>query len=248
VRHRATGADLDVLPIEPLAEWAGGDAAAGIPALHRRTTVVDLTAGAVEPAWWPVALDAARRAAQRWRARWERVVDPARAQLLRYRVAVGAHQGIAPRRHSQVRHRLRRRPADVLAVLAGARRPAVVHRRRVALRWDPHRFRYDPTDHVHRAPGRLHVPWSFPDLPVWLAVHEWSSDTAIVEVSLRSRRRLRYPRRYFHVAHRTLDLLLDDLRCDGLRRRPAAPNLRLVPAGQSTRPAARRALAAGSWR
>jgi hypothetical protein len=58
-----------------------------------------------------------------------------------------------------------------------------------------------------REPVTLHIPWSWPPLPMWLAVTEHSATTATVSLELRSRRRVRYPYRYFSAAHAALDAM-----------------------------------------
>ena len=59
-------------------------------------------------------------------------------------------------------------------------------------------------NHEYRLRARLHVAWSWPDLPVRLAVGELGPDTSALRLSLRARRRLRYPARYFDAAHTAL--------------------------------------------
>jgi hypothetical protein len=66
---------------------------------------------------------------------------------------------------------------------------------------------YDPVEHEHRFRATMHVPWSKPDLPVWLCVAELTPSTSALRLSLRSRRRVRYPWRYFSCAHDVLDEL-----------------------------------------
>ena len=68
---------------------------------------------------------------------------------------------------------------------------------------------YDAVDHEYRYAAKLHVPWSWPELPVWVGVAELSRSTSMLRLSLRSRRRLRYPSRYFHVAHSALGAMAD---------------------------------------
>ena len=104
----------------------------------------------------------------------------------RYDVAIGAYRDFEPRRQSTVEHRVGRTAEDVLGQLGfdGAI--------------------YDRFEHEYRAPVDLHVSWSWPDLPMWLSVGELSSTTCAVRLSLRSRRRLRYPKRYFNAAHAAL--------------------------------------------
>jgi len=62
----------------------------------------------------------------------------------------------------------------------------------------------DPSEGV-RAPARLQVSWSWPDLPVWVSVRPWSSTRSVLGIELRSHRRPRYPRRYFGLGHRALN-------------------------------------------
>jgi hypothetical protein len=113
-----------------------------------------------------------------------------------YELAIGAYRGFDPRTQSSVEHRIGRRATDVIEALQleGAQ--------------------YDPFEDEFRVPIDLHVPWSWPDLPMWLSVGEVSSTVCRVRLSLRSRRRLRYPRRYFSAAHAAvtrLERALDDL-------------------------------------
>lgn len=61
----------------------------------------------------------------------------------------------------------------------------------------------DPSEGV-RAPGRLHIRWSWPAVPVWVSIRPWSADRSVVGIAIRGRRRPRYPRRYFGVCHRAL--------------------------------------------
>ena len=110
-----------------------------------------------------------------------------------YAVTVGPDRGIDRRRQSGVVHRVDAPADDVVTAVA-----ATLHSQPV----------YDPVEHEFRFPTRLHVPWSWPDLPVWIAVSPLGSARSIVRLSLRSRRRLRYPMRYFHVAHSTLRSLV----------------------------------------
>jgi hypothetical protein len=104
----------------------------------------------------------------------------------KYRVTIGAYADCEPRRQSTVVHRVGRRADDVVDRLCLDR----------AL--------YDSVEHEYRVPISLHLPWSWPALPMWLAVGELSSTKSTLRLSLRSRRRLRYPKRYFHAAHTAL--------------------------------------------
>jgi hypothetical protein len=115
----------------------------------------------------------------------------ARFERLRrkYEIAIGAYRTFNPRTQSSVEHRVGHRADAVIDALhlEGAQ--------------------YDPIEHEFRVPVDLHVPWSWPDLPMWLSVGEVSSTSCRLRLSLRSRRRLRYPRRYFSVAHATVSEL-----------------------------------------
>jgi hypothetical protein len=66
---------------------------------------------------------------------------------------------------------------------------------------------YDAVNREYRRPTRLHLAWSWPELPMWLSVAELSATQCALRLSLRSRHRLRYPARYFHAAHSVLDKL-----------------------------------------
>ena len=107
----------------------------------------------------------------------------------RYDVTIGAYRGFNPRTQSAVVHRVGYRADEVVD----------------ALRLDD--AAYDPFEHEFRVPVDLHVPWSWPDLPMWLCVGEVSSTACTLRLSLRSRRRLRYPRRYFNTAHTAVSRL-----------------------------------------
>lgn len=62
-----------------------------------------------------------------------------------------------------------------------------------------------------RAPAALHLRGSWPELPVWIDVEPWWRRQTIVTLSLRSTKRVRYPRRYFASGHRTLRRLVATL-------------------------------------
>ena len=107
----------------------------------------------------------------------------------RYEVTIGAYRAFDPRTQSTVEHRVGHRVDDVVDALQldGAY--------------------YDPFEHEFRVPVHLHLPWSWPDLPMWLSVGEVSPTSSTLRLSLRSRRRLRYPRRYFNAAHSAVSRL-----------------------------------------
>ena len=128
------------------------------------------------------------------------------AVKLDYERTIGTHRDFHPRLHSRVEHRIDRRAGDALADLCHdpELRVSVGPLRLTA---DPTHAQYDTVEHEYRMPCRMHLPWSWPDLPMWLAVGEVSSTRGALRLSLRSRRRMRYPVRYFHAAHAVLTRL-----------------------------------------
>jgi len=128
-----------------------------------------------------------------------------------YERTIGTHRDFQPRTHSRVEHRIDRPADDALADLChnAELRLAVGPLR---LTGDASRAQYDTVEHEYRLPCRLHLPWSWPDLPMWLAVGEISSTRGALRLSLRSHRRMRYPVRYFHAAHALLTGLESRLR------------------------------------
>ncbi|MEY2422913.1 MAG: hypothetical protein QOI95_2980 [Acidimicrobiaceae bacterium] len=113
----------------------------------------------------------------------------------RYDVAIGAYRDFDPRLLSTVEHRVDLSADAVIAHL------------------HLYRATFDPFEREHRVPFVLHLPWSWPALPMWLSVSETSPTMSALRLSLRSRRRLRYPKRYFHAAHAALRNLESDLLC-----------------------------------
>jgi hypothetical protein len=107
----------------------------------------------------------------------------------RYDLTIGAHRDFHPRLQSVVEHRVEHRADDVIDLLC------------------LDRSIYDSFEHEYRVPIDLRLPWSWPALPMWLAVGEVSSTKSALRLSLRSRRRLRYPKRYFNAAHAALSRL-----------------------------------------
>ena len=52
-----------------------------------------------------------------------------------------------------------------------------------------------------RAEGTLRLRGSWPPLPVWVTVEPWWRSRTVATIALRTRKRWRYPRRYFAAAH-----------------------------------------------
>jgi hypothetical protein len=139
----------------------------------------------------------------------DRAAKPARRVRDRYRATIAVHRGLSPRAHSCVQHRVGRPAPELLRALLAARPAPDASGPR--LQWDSRRLERVDVEHEHRVPGRLVIPWSYPRLPVWIGVREWSDRVCVLDLALRSRRRLRYPARYFAAGHRVLDELLDQL-------------------------------------
>src|SRR4051812_27034121 len=71
----------------------------------------------------------------------------------RYETTIGSYREFSPRVESRVEHRVDREAAALIDAVGLA-------------------FEYDPVAHEYRAPAQLHVRWSWPRLPVWLAISE----------------------------------------------------------------------------
>ena len=129
----------------------------------------------------------------------------------RYERTVGTHRDFRPRLQSRVEHRIPWRADDTLDAIRdlGELRLSVGSLR---LTGDPSRTDYDAVEHEYRLPCTLHLPWSWPELPMWLAVGEVSTTGGALRLSLRTRRRVRYPARYFAAAHAVLSGLESRLR------------------------------------
>jgi hypothetical protein len=147
---------------------------------------VEIESFTVEPAPWSQR----RRAKVPFRPPGYAFVERLR---YKYNIAIGAYRAFDPRRQSTVEHRVGHRADDVID----------------ALRLDD--AFYDPFEHEFRVPVDLHLPWSWPDLPMWLSVGELSPTMCTLRLSLRSRRRLRYPRRYFNAAHAAVSRLESEI-------------------------------------
>jgi hypothetical protein len=140
-----------------------------------------------------------------------RIVATVRRLRSRYEARFGANRGWNPRR-AVVEHRV---PANARQILdrLQRQRPLRAGDQHLRLTSDARSPTYDPIDHEYRVRSRLHLAWSWPDLPMRLAVGELSPTMCTLRLSLRSRRRLRYPARYFDAAHRALTAL--ESRLDG---------------------------------
>jgi len=137
---------------------------------------------------------------------FERLAAVVAAMKQDYARTIGTHRDFHPRMHSRVEHRIEQPATDALATLC---REGDLHVEAGPLRLtaDDAQPRYDPYEHEYRLPCHLHLPWSWPELPMWLAIGEFSSTRGTLRLSLRSRKRLRYPARYFHAAHAVLSRL-----------------------------------------
>ena len=121
----------------------------------------------------------------------------------RYAGTFGPDRRWQPRRQSDV---LRRVDVPVDVAVARLRQGLTVEVRAGLLRTFPSRGAVlDRVNHERRVPAALRVRWSWPELPMWLGVAEFSASTSVLRLCLRRHGRLRYPRRYYHAAHAALD-------------------------------------------
>jgi hypothetical protein len=124
----------------------------------------------------------------------ERTRGPVLRARRRYVLAVGQDRGYDPRVSPRVEHRVGRPAGEVACVVVRSVPVDAVLG-----------TAYDADTRQLRVPVALHIPFSWPSLPMWLAVTEHSAGCGTVSLELRSRRRLRYPYRYFSAAHAVLD-------------------------------------------
>jgi hypothetical protein len=127
-----------------------------------------------------------------------------------YSRTIGAYRSATPRTQSRVHRRVDRPAGEVLSRLSADDLVLAVGPSRLTA--CPKAARYDAIDHEYRIPCTLSLRWSWPALPMWLAVGELSSTRCAIGLLLRSHRRVRYPVRYFHVAHAVLSKLESRLR------------------------------------
>lgn len=139
----------------------------------------------------------------------QRVVESARRMRHTYLAQIGVHRGCDPRHHA-ILHRLAMGADDVVVAL-GAAPERHWSADGLDLAADVAHPAFDSVEHEHRFAARLHLAWSWPDLPLWLAVGELTPTRCTLRLTLRSRRRWRYPARYFHAAHAALTALESDL-------------------------------------
>ena len=103
-----------------------------------------------------------------------------------------------PRRSSAVRQRVFEPFEDVLARLGRMENEVVIARGvtlDVASEFAP------LAGGGRQARATLRIRGSWPRLPVMVKIEPWWREQTVVTVELRTRRRLRYPRRYFRCAH-----------------------------------------------
>lgn len=142
-------------------------------------------------------------------------IDGARA---RYERAIAGASLSDPRLHSAVERRVSRPLDEVVGRLFGTDRPP-----------------FDAIADEYRLRTTLHIPYSWPRLPMWFAVAAFSDTHSLLRLSLRSHKRLRYPARYFSAAHDALQRV--DAQFTG-RQGSSAFGLRM-PAGSKARLTAR---------
>ena len=144
----------------------------------------------------------------------------AKVRWLRHRYAIvfGANRGCVVRRDSRVQCRVGVSAHELVAAVRTMRR---VDAAGASLAIHGRELRYDEIEHLHLVPARLHLPWAWPDLPMWLTVATYAGDLSVLGLLLRSHARIRYPARYFHGAHLALgavrDAAIADRRSDASR-------------------------------
>lgn len=105
-----------------------------------------------------------------------------------------------PRRHSRVRHHVFAPFGDVVARLPAEGSSWASHGARIEIvsAFRPHR------DGGQVADARLCLRGSWPALPLRISADPWWRERTLVTVTLRTRRRWRYPRRYYRGVHHSL--------------------------------------------
>jgi hypothetical protein len=155
---------------------------------------------------------ALHRARARWDQAFDRVAPPLRALQQRYRLAVGNDRLHDPRGPSSRMTCWSACGADAAASILDVAVPdagTATGRHGAITRCGP--LRWEAADREHRMPVVLHIPWSRPALPMWLSVQQDRGSSCTLHLFLRSRRRLRYPARYFSAGQRALTELRDVL-------------------------------------
>ena len=142
-----------------------------------------------------------RSSGEQLAVRWRRLQQ-------RYAVVIGANRGCVVRRNSRVHCRVEA-PCD--EVVAGLHRLEPIRVPGATLHRRGRELEDDPVEHMHLVAAQLHLPWAWPDLPVWLTAVPYTAGVTILGLQLRSRARLRYPSRYFHAAHVVLAAVRDEL-------------------------------------
>jgi hypothetical protein len=104
----------------------------------------------------------------------------------------------SPRRGSAVRHHVAAAYDDASRRLPDARRTLAARAGGRLEITTPFRPR---AGGGREAEAMLSLRWSWPRLPMIVRIEPWWRDRSTVTVELRTRRRLRYPRRYFRSAH-----------------------------------------------
>lgn len=198
---RAYDADLEVLP----PDWPG-DVVDVAPDTDAFEEALELC----REVWDDFAAPARRTRERlkplenRVRLVWSRCVKPARIVNDWYRLQIGPHRGFDPRRQPHVHRNVGCDPQAVVELIESAPIALGGGGHGPTLSIEPQFAERPDFECAHRAAARLHIPWSYPDLPMSLGVIEWSSDRCVLDLTLRSRRRIRYPLRYYHACHRVL--------------------------------------------
>ena len=124
-------------------------------------------------------------------------------RIVRWRVQMTYDDN--PRRNSRVRQHVflpfaqvqRRLPVEATVVRAGSGRLELT-------------TSFEPVaGGAVQARATLRLWGSWPTLPVWVTVEPWWRSRTVATLTLRSSRRLRYPRRYFGAAHAAMREMSD---------------------------------------
>jgi hypothetical protein len=190
-----TTAPLRIEIIDPIAEPLDGAwAETAVTAAHG--SEVDEWLASMVDAWTAAGrhLDPVRRSGVRWGGRIRRIVRVVSDYSIQVRTDGN------PRRGSLVRQHLFE-PFDIVAGRLPDIGGAIPVRSGSTLELTS---RFTPLPGGGRqAEAALSLRGSWPRLPLVLKVEPWWRNQSVITVELRTRRRVRYPRRYFRTAHAT---------------------------------------------
>jgi hypothetical protein len=117
---------------------------------------------------------------------------------------VAGDRGWDPRKSPSVLHRVHA-GADAVVAFVEQREPVATESAVLVIGEEP--ASVDRFEHELLFSGELHLRWSWPPLPMVLAVGPLQPDRATVRLTLRTHHRLRYPYRYYRATHGILNVL-----------------------------------------